>query len=71
MAIERIDPELCNGCGICVNTCIMDVIRLDEIHNKAVIKYGGDCMTCFCCELDCPTGAIYISAAEKPPLSWG
>lgn len=70
MAIERIDPELCNGCGVCVNSCMMDVIRLDEIHNKAIIKYPEDCQTCFSCELDCPTGAIYVSALEKAPLSW-
>ena len=30
MAIERIDPELCNGCGICVNVCSSDVIRMGE-----------------------------------------
>ena len=72
MAIERIDPELCNGCGICVNTCIMDVIRMDEIHNKAVIQYGGDCMSCLCCEQECPTKAIYVSVFEKPHItSWG
>ena len=29
MAIDEIDPELCNGCGVCVNSCPMDVIRMD------------------------------------------
>jgi NAD-dependent dihydropyrimidine dehydrogenase PreA subunit len=50
----------------------MDVLRLDEIHKKAVIKYGEDCMGCLCCELDCPTKAIYVSTAHKPQIrSWG
>jgi len=30
MSVERIDSELCTGCGTCINTCPMDVIRLDS-----------------------------------------
>jgi len=71
MSIQRIDPELCVGCGICVDTCIMDVIRMEEADHKAVIKYANDCMTCFCCELECPAKAISVSTQVKPPLSWG
>ena len=72
MAIERIDPELCNGCGICIESCITDVIRMDEIHKKAVIQYPDECMDCLCCELDCPTKAIYVSTVPKPQIrSWG
>ena len=37
MSIERIDPELCNGCGICVDSCSMDVIRMEQEKKKAVI----------------------------------
>jgi NADPH-dependent glutamate synthase beta subunit-like oxidoreductase len=31
MTIELIDYELCNGCGTCVTSCTMDVIRLDTL----------------------------------------
>lgn len=31
MSIERINSDLCNGCGICVDTCTMDCIRLDTV----------------------------------------
>ncbi len=31
MSVERVDGELCNGCGICVTTCPLDVIRLDTV----------------------------------------
>lgn len=73
MSIERIDADLCTGCGICVDTCPMDVIRMDEKSKKAVIKYPYDCMLCLDCEQECPTKAIYVSPEQKvmPMLNWG
>jgi NAD-dependent dihydropyrimidine dehydrogenase PreA subunit len=72
MSIERIDSERCNGCGICVNSCPMDVIRMDEEGKKAIIKYPEDCMCCDYCELDCPQNAIYVSPVRSMPIltSW-
>ncbi len=73
MAIEKIDTELCNGCGICVNSCSMDVIRMDKKNKKAVIQYPEDCMLCGWCVVDCPQNAIYVSPYKSSPLivSWG
>ena len=31
MTVQRIDLELCNGCGVCVNSCSVDVLRLDTV----------------------------------------
>ena len=67
MAIEQINPDVCNGCGICVESCTQDVIRMEA--EKAVIKYPEDCMSCLYCEWDCPTGAIYTTPQRNfPPL---
>ena len=73
MSIERIDSGLCTGCGICVNSCPMDVIRIDRESKKAVIKYPEDCMLCEWCALDCPENAIYVSPVKSSPVmvSWG
>ncbi len=68
MSIERIDPELCSGCGTCVNSCPMDVIRMDEEGKKAIIKYPEDCMCCDYCEIDCPVNAVYVSPEKYAPL---
>ena len=73
MAIERIDTGLCSGCGICVNSCPADVIRMDRDSKKAVIRYPEDCVLCLACTYDCPEKAIYVSPEKKvlPTLSWG
>lgn len=73
MSIERIDEELCTGCGICVDSCSMDVIRMDEDRGKAVIRYPEDCSLCAPCEIDCPEGAIYVAPSKETIVTtcWG
>lgn len=74
MAIERIDLMLCNGCGICVNSCPTDVIRMDKDSHKAVIRYPEDCVVCCWCFVECPEDTVVISPVIKTsPLftSWG
>jgi NAD-dependent dihydropyrimidine dehydrogenase PreA subunit len=71
MVIERIDNQLCNGCGICINTCSMDVIRMDSENKKAIIKYPEECMSCAYCEMDCPVKAIYVSPYRYAPIAQG
>jgi NAD-dependent dihydropyrimidine dehydrogenase PreA subunit len=73
MAIEKIDEGSCIGCGDCVNSCPMDVIRMDRESDKAVIRYGEECMSCEQCVLDCPVDAITVTPYKTTPLitSWG
>ncbi len=73
MSIEIIDGELCTGCGLCVQSCPMDVLRLDKDQGLAVIRYPEDCMLCGWCTIDCPEDAITLTPDKKDPLivSWG
>jgi len=48
MAIKTVDRELCNGCGICVSICPLDVIRLDTVAADRE-EYPP-------CRLACPAG---------------
>jgi len=72
MGIRRINEALCTGCGICVDHCSMDVLRMDDERNKPLIMYLRDCMSCFMCERDCPVGAIYVvpTRERRIPLPW-
>ena len=72
--IEKIDGKKCNGCGICVEICPMDVLRLENKIDiisqseqkghlrkyKAYIAYPEDCMTCYNCEMQCPKSCIVV-----------
>jgi NAD-dependent dihydropyrimidine dehydrogenase PreA subunit len=57
MAIE-IDYTLCTRCGICIDSCMMDVIRRDG--DEVSLVYPEDCQDCFLCVKDCPEGAVKI-----------
>lgn len=65
MAIERVNKELCIGCGNCVATCPVDVFRMDKEARKALVVYPQDCGCCIACYYDCPTGAIVITPEQN------
>lgn len=67
MTIKTIDRNLCDGCEVCIDSCPVDVLRMDAEH-KAIVAYPNDCMSCFLCEADCPPKAIYVSADIPLPL---
>jgi NAD-dependent dihydropyrimidine dehydrogenase PreA subunit len=58
--IQEIDETKCTGCGMCVDVCAPDLLRMDQNSEKVVIRYPEDCITCFECELACPAEAIYV-----------
>ena len=60
MGIRKIDLELCNGCGICVEYCPQDVLRMNEETERPFVAYLRDCESCLLCELSCPEKAIEV-----------
>ena len=62
LAIKEIDPYRCIGCGVCVQTCMNDVIRMKK--GKALISYQEDCVACYECVEDCPREAILIGVLD-------
>ncbi|NDY74164.1 [Fe-S]-binding protein [Desulfobacter hydrogenophilus] len=73
MPVENIDKDKCIGCGTCIETCPMDVLRLDETSGQSKIVYPQDCQICHLCRIFCPEDAITISPVKyvRPMVGWG
>jgi MinD superfamily P-loop ATPase len=54
--MPRIDPQKCNGCGLCLNVCLCGALRL--VNNRITIVETDGCLWCTECEAVCPVGAI-------------
>ncbi|HUU63649.1 MAG TPA: 4Fe-4S binding protein [Dehalococcoidia bacterium] len=66
--VSRIGDN-CSGCGICLDICNFNAIRMDEDSNKAVVDFN-KCMGCGICEDKCPDGAITLQreSSKGDPL---
>ena len=53
-----IDKELCIGCGVCVGTCPVGALELDE-EGKSVCNEE-ICVSCGACAAACPVEAITV-----------
>jgi 4Fe-4S ferredoxin len=49
--------DTCIGCGVCVETCLIDAIMLDNLKAQIDPKL---CCGCLMCEEKCPTNSIKI-----------
>ncbi|MBI2372340.1 MAG: ferredoxin family protein [Deltaproteobacteria bacterium] len=64
MARVEVLLPACTGCGVCVETCPTDVLRMrgEGPDAKAIVAYPADCQACFVCQFDCPYEAIRVWA---------
>jgi len=51
------DPELCSGCGTCVDHCPMSALSMSD---QVPVVDADTCITCFCCQEVCPEKAITL-----------
>ena len=52
-------PELCKGCGLCIEICPKKVLGFDD-QRKAQVERIEDCIGCRQCENICPDLAITV-----------
>ena len=68
-------PDLCKGCGLCIEKCPTKVIRWSKnlsFNGTATVEPRmTGCIVCGTCEMVCPDTAIAIYRHDgKKPLGW-
>jgi ferredoxin len=59
--IAEAEPETCEACGVCVERCQMEALRVDD---NQVILDSGRCIGCGLCVSTCPSGSLTL--VRKP-----
>jgi uncharacterized protein (DUF362 family)/NAD-dependent dihydropyrimidine dehydrogenase PreA subunit len=54
----RVDPQLCTGCGTCVEQCPVSALTMG---GEVPAVDADTCITCFCCQEICPEKAIALT----------
>jgi len=56
--LSVIDPDICSGCGVCVERCPTDAIELND--NGTAERDENACFGCGICARFCPEGAVSL-----------
>jgi ferredoxin len=61
--LAKVDPDKCDACGACENSCQVGAVVVSEEKRYAVVE-PERCLGCGVCVTFCPTDAITLS--KKP-----
>ena len=61
----QVNPELCNGCGKCIEVCPVEALRLE--NGKAVVNLYA-CNGCGACIPECEVGALDLKHSTEKQL---
>ncbi|MFH1887024.1 MAG: ferredoxin family protein [Pseudomonadota bacterium] len=61
------DPDLCIGCGLCLDICPLAVFEKPLEGKKPVTVRPGACFSCGACVLQCPSGALSLAGKAARP----
>ncbi|MHA1131088.1 MAG: 4Fe-4S binding protein, partial [Candidatus Helarchaeota archaeon] len=63
--ISKVDPDLCEGCGLCTKRCVFQAITIEA---QTATVDPEKCFGCGACGVTCPTGAIRLYRIERSHL---
>lgn len=65
----ELDKERCNGCGLCVDFCPVEVFEMVSENGRKfpVAVRAEDCWACDTCVGQCPTGALRVIEPQVSP----
>ena len=58
----EVDPDVCIGCGTCIDRCQLNAIKVVDDVSKVIQKR---CVGCGNCVITCPVEAIQLQKKEK------
>ncbi|KAH0574563.1 Ferredoxin Fd3 [Spironucleus salmonicida] len=58
-----INADKCDGCGLCVKQCPVEIMIIDHTSKKVAIKNSYLCITCCQCIWVCPHAAVFMDDA--------
>ena len=60
--LAEVDPDLCQGCGLCQERCVFGAVQMDD---ETAMVVPDKCFGCGVCAVTCPTEAIRLTRTER------
>jgi len=62
--VAFVDPEICAGCGYCMDNCAFQAVEVNPRRKKAEVNEAL-CEGCGACATACPSGAIQVKNLDS------